>query len=287
MRAIYEKELRSSFCSVTGFLFAAFVLLFTGIYCMAINLSGGYPNFEYTLSNMTFIFLVAIPVLTMRSVAEERRQRTDQLLYSLPLSMTKVVLGKYFAMLTVVALPFAVMALYPLVLALYGSVNLLSAYGNLLAFFLLAASLVAVGMFMSALAENQVIAAVLTFVSLLVLFFLGDLATYIPTTATASYLALAAMAALLSLLLLYLTKSFPVAAIALVVLEVGMGAVFYVKPSLLEGLVPELLGGLSVFDRYSAFVGQIFDLTGIVYFISFSAVFLFLTVQALEKRRWS
>ena len=287
MRAIYEKELRSSFCSVTGFLFAAFVLLFTGIYCMAINLSGGYPNFEYTLSNMTFIFLVAIPVLTMRSVAEERRQRTDQLLYSLPLSMTKVVLGKYFAMLTVVALPFAVMALYPLVLALYGSVNLLSAYGNLLAFFLLAASLVAVGMFMSALAENQVIAAVLTFVSLLVLFFLGDLATYIPTTAAASYLALAAMAALLSLLLLYLTKSFPVAAIALVVLEVGMGAVFYVKPSLLEGLVPELLGGLSVFDRYSAFVGQIFDLTGIVYFISFSAVFLFLTVQALEKRRWS
>ena len=287
MRAIYEKELRSSFCSVTGFLFAAFVLLFTGIYCMAINLSGGYPNFEYTLSNMTFIFLVAIPVLTMRSVAEERRQRTDQLLYSLPLSMTKVVLGKYFAMLTVVALPFAVMALYPLILALYGPVNLLSAYGNLLAFFLLAASLVAVGMFMSALAENQVIAAVLTFVSLLVLFFLGDLATYIPTTATASYLVLAAMAALLSLLLLYLTKSFPVAAIALVVLEVGMGAVFYVKPSLLEGLVPELLGGLSVFDRYSAFVGQIFDLTGIVYFISFSAVFLFLTVQALEKRRWS
>ena len=287
MRAIYEKELRSSFCSVTGFLFAAFVLLFTGIYAMAINFSGGYPNFEYTLSNMTFIFLVAIPVLTMRSVAEERRQRTDQLLYSLPLSMTKVVLGKYFAMLTVVALPFAFMALYPLILALYGPVNLLSAYGNLLAFFLLAASLVAVGMFMSALAENQVIAAVLTFVSLLVLFFLGDLATYVPTTANASYLTLAVMVALLSILLLYLTKSFAVASIALVVLEVGMGAVFFVKPALLEGLVPELLGGLSVFDRYSAFVGQIFDLTGIVYFISFSAVFLFLTVQALEKRRWS
>ena len=287
MRAIYEKELRSSFCSVTGFLFAAFVLLFTGIYAMAINFSGGYPNFEYTLSNMTFIFLVAIPVLTMRSVAEERRQRTDQLLYSLPLSMTKVVLGKYFAMLTVVVLPFAFMALYPLILALYGPVNLLSAYGNLLAFFLLAASLVAVGMFMSALAENQVIAAVLTFVSLLVLFFLGDLATYVPTTANASYLTLAVMVALLSILLLYLTKSFAVASIALVVLEVGMGAVFFVKPALLEGLVPELLSGLSVFDRYSAFVGQIFDLTGIVYFISFSAVFLFLTVQALEKRRWS
>ena len=287
MRAIYEKELRSSFCSVTGFLFAAFVLLFTGIYTMVINLSGGYPNFEYTLSNMTFIFLVAIPVLTMRSVAEERRQRTDQLLYSLPLSMTKVVLGKYFAMLTVVALPFAVMAFYPLLLSLYGSANLPAAYGNLLACFLLAASLVAVGMFMSALADNQVIAAVLTFVSLLILFFLGDLATYIPTTATASYLALAAVAALVAILLLYLTKSFLAAIIAMIVLQGGIAALFWIKPALLEGLVPELLGNLSVFDRFSAFVGQIFDLTGIVYFISFSAVFLFLTVQALEKRRWS
>ncbi len=287
MRAIYEKELRSSFCSVTGFLFAAFVLLFTGIYTMVVNLSGGYPYFEYTLSNMTFIFLVAIPVLTMRSVAEERRQRTDQLLYSLPLSMTKVVLGKYFAMLTVVAVPFAIMSLYPLLLNLYGSVNLLSAYGTLLAFFLLAASLVAVGMLMSALAENQVTAAVLTFVSLLILFFLGDLATYIPTTASASYLALAATAALLVILLLYLTKSFPVAMIAMVVLQVSIAAIFWVNPALLEGLVPQLLLNLSVFDRFSAFVGQIFDLTGIVYFISFSAVFLFLTIQALEKRRWS
>lgn len=287
MRAIYEKELRSSFCSVTGFLFAAFVLLFTGIYTMVVNLSGGYPHFEYTLSNMTFIFLVAVPVLTMRSLAEERRQRTDQLLYSLPLSMTKVVLGKYFAMLTVVAVPFAVMSLYPLLLNLYGSVNLLSAYGTLLAFFLLAASLVAVGMLMSALAENQVTAAVLTFVSLLILFFLGDLATYIPTTASASYLALAATAALLVILLLYLTKSFPVAMIAMVVLQVGIAAIFWVNPALLEGLVPQLLLNLSVFDRFSAFVGQIFDLTGIVYFISFSAVFLFLTIQALEKRRWS
>lgn len=287
MRAIYEKELRSNFYSVTGFLFAAFVLLFTGIYTMVINLNSGYPNFEYTLSNMTFIFLIAVPVLTMRSLAEERRQRTDQLLYSLPLSMTKVVLGKYLAMLTVVAVPFGVMCLYPPVLSLYGTVNLASAYGNLLALYLLAASLVALGMFMSALSENQVIAAVLTFVALLVLFFLGDLATYIPSTSLASYLALAAIGAVLVVLMLHLTQSFPLAVLLMVVLQGALAVIYWVKPALLEGLVPELLGNLSVFDRFSVFVGEIFDLTGIVYFFSFAAVFLFLTVQALEKRRWS
>lgn len=287
MLAIYEKELRSSLCSVTGFLFTAFVLLFTGIYTMALNLNGGYPNFEYTLSNMTFIFLIAIPVLTMRSLAEERRQRTDQLLYSLPLSMGKVVLGKYLAMLTIVAIPCAVMALYPLILSMYGKVNLLSAYGSLLAFFLLAASLIAIGLFMSSLAENQVIAAVLTFVSLLVLFFLSDLAAYLPTTSLASYLALAAIAAVLVLLLLYLTKSFPLSVVAMLLLQGGLAVWYWLKPAALEGLVPELVGSLSVFDRFTVFVTGIFDINAVVYWLSFTAVFLFLTVQALEKRRWS
>ena len=287
MRAIFEKEVRSSFNSVTGFLFAAFVLLFTGIYTMAVNLSGGYPNFEYTISNLTFIFLIAVPVLTMRSLAEERRQRTDQLLYSLPISMTKVVMGKFLGMMAVVAVPVGVMALYPLILASYGDANLPAAYGALLAMYLLIGSLVAVGMFMSSLVESQVIAAVLTFVSLLVLFFLGNLATYVPTDAMSSYLGLAVMLALVVMVLLYLTKSFPLAVIVMVLLEGGLTVTYFVKPQLLEGAVPELLSKLSVFDRFSVFVGQIFDLTGIVYILSFTAVFLFLTVQSLEKRRWS
>lgn len=83
---------------MTGYLFIAFVLLFAGIYTMMYNLSGAYANFEYVLDAISFLYLIAVPVLTMRAVAEEKRQKTDQLLYSLPIRLSGVVLGKYLAM---------------------------------------------------------------------------------------------------------------------------------------------------------------------------------------------
>ena len=131
MTAIYQRELRSYFHGMTGYVFIAFLLVFAGIYTMFYNLSSGYPNFEYVLQAMTIIFLIAIPVLTMRVIAEERRQKTDQLLYTLPLGMTRVVLGKYLAMVTVVAVPCVVIAFYPLLLSTFGTVSFPTAYGAL------------------------------------------------------------------------------------------------------------------------------------------------------------
>lgn len=124
MMAVFEKELRAYFHGVTGFVFSAFLLLFVGIYMMVGCLYGLSPHFEYVLGSTTFIFLIGIPLLTMRSVAEEKRLKTDQLLYALPLSMTRVVLGKYLALLVVLALPMLVMGLYPLLLTSFGEVNL-------------------------------------------------------------------------------------------------------------------------------------------------------------------
>lgn len=141
MTAIYQRELRSYFHGMTGYVFIAFLLVFAGIYTMFYNLSSGYPNFEYVLQAMAIIFLIAIPVLTMRVIAEERRQKTDQLLYTLPLGMTRVVLGKYLAMVTVVAVPCVVMAFYPLLLSTFGTVSFPTTYGALLGFFLLSAAL--------------------------------------------------------------------------------------------------------------------------------------------------
>ena len=100
MIAILKREIKSYFCSVTGYMFCAFMLLFAGIYTVTINVESSYANFEYVLSNMDFIYIIIIPVLTMRVISEERKQRTDTLLYSLPVSMTKVVVAKYLAMLT-------------------------------------------------------------------------------------------------------------------------------------------------------------------------------------------
>ena len=149
MSAVYRRELRAYFAGMTAYVFIAFLLLFAGIYTMAYNLSNAYPNFEYVLQSMSIIFLIAIPILTMRVIAEERRQKTDQLLYALPIGMTRVVLGKYLAMITVVAIPCAIMGVYPLILRSFGNVPLGTAYGTLLAFFLLSCTLSAVGMLIS------------------------------------------------------------------------------------------------------------------------------------------
>lgn len=107
MIAILKHELRTYFHSLTAYLFGAFLLLFVGIGAMLYNLQAAVSNFEYVLSFSSLIFVVIVPILTMRVIAEERKQKTDQLLYSLPISTTKVVLGKFLALLVVYLLPCA------------------------------------------------------------------------------------------------------------------------------------------------------------------------------------
>lgn len=182
MKAIYERELRSYFTSMTGWLFCAFLLFFGGLYTNILNLSSGYAQFEYVLSSMSFAFLIVTPIITMRTVAEERRQKTDQLLYSLPITMTQVILGKYLALLTVLAVPTGVMAFYPVVLSQFGSVSYATAYSSLLGFFLMGAALVAVGLCISAFTENQAVAAALCFVVVLLNYYLTSISTFVSST---------------------------------------------------------------------------------------------------------
>ena len=101
MRAIYRRELKSYFHSMIGYVFIAFLVAFTGVYFMAYNLNYGYPYFSYVLSATIFIYLIAIPILTMRSFAEERKNKTDQMLLTAPVSLFQVVMGKYLAMVTI------------------------------------------------------------------------------------------------------------------------------------------------------------------------------------------
>ena len=181
MIAVLRRELGGYFRGMLGYLFAAFMLIFAGIYTMAYNLSGMTAGFEYVVSAIAFIYLIAVPILTMRTIAEERRQKTDQLLYALPVSLTAVVAGKYLALLCVLALPCLIMALYPLILMQFGAVPLLSAYGALVAFFMLGACLLAVGLLVSSMTDSPVAAAVMTLLVMLVLYFIGDLASFLPT----------------------------------------------------------------------------------------------------------
>ena len=287
MTAIYKRELRADFTGMAAYVFIAFLLVFAGIYTMLYNLNGGYSNFEYVLQSMSIIFLIAIPILTMRAIAEERRQHTDQLLYSLPIGMTRVVLGKYLAILTVVAIPCLVMAVYPVILSAFGTVSFATAYGALIGFFLLSAALSAIGLLISALTENQAVAAGLCFVVMMLLYFMNDLSSFVADTALASLAALIVTVLILAGLVKLFTKNTAATAIVAVVGCGGLIAGWVIVPERYEGLFDRIMGGLSVFERFYTFIDGVFDLTAALYFLSVIAVALFLTVQTMEKRRWS
>lgn len=287
MRAIIGRELRSYFNGALGYIFSAVVLLFVGIFTMVYNLKSYLSAFEITLGQMSFVYLIAIPILTMRIIADERRQKTDRLLYSLPMGMTRIVIGKYISALIVLALPVAITCLYPLILSLYGEVNLLSAYGSILGFFLLGAAIISIGLFVSSVTESQVVAAVISFVVLLVNFFIADLANMMSLSAMSSYLAIALAIIVLAIIIRFLVKSGFFAAIFAVVCEIALLVFFMTSRVSFEGLFPKILKGFSLFNRFYIFIGGVFDITSVVYFVMVSFVFVFLTIQSLEKRRWN
>ena len=155
MTAVFKHELRMYFRSLTAYVFGAFLLAFTGIGAMLYNIQAAVSNFEFVLNFCSLVFVVIVPILTMRVIAEERKQRTDQLLYSLPVTTTQVIIGKYLALLVIYAIPLAIISIYPMIFAQFGDVYLLTSYGSILAFFVMGAALIAVGVFISSLTDNQ------------------------------------------------------------------------------------------------------------------------------------
>ena len=288
MIAIYQKELKSYFTGMMGYIVLAFVLLVAGFFCFFNNFMYGSPYFESCLYSVSFVLLFVFPILTMRSVAEEKHSRTDQLLYALPLSMGKILLGKFLAMASVFGIACAVLGIYPLFLSLYGSVNFLTAYAALLCFFLLGCALIAIGMFMSSLTESQVIAAVLSFGAMLLCYLMSTISAVLPATSTASYFGLTVAALAICGLLYLSTKNYWISFAATVLLEGIVLVVYLVAPASLEGLLGNTLGQMALFDRLSTFIDSgLFDLSALIYYLSVIAVFLFFTIQTMEKKRWS
>ncbi len=287
MTAILKREIGSYYRNISGWLIAAFLLIFVGIYCMVYNLSGYTSKFERVLSAISFIYLIAVPIISMKVLAEERKQKTDQLLYSLPIPLADIVIGKYLGMLAVLAFPILIMSFYPFVLSQFGVIQFASAYGALFAFFLLGACLLSIGLFISSVTESQVAAAVLTLVTMLLLFFMKGLAGFVPTDASASLVALM-LAVIIFAVTLHLLAKNPIISFLTAVLGCGGLYLWYARSgSLFSGLFPKIMKSISLFERFDTFVNGVFDLTAIVYYLSIICVFLFLTIQSMEKRRWN
>ncbi len=287
MIAILKHELRIYFHSLTAYVFGAFLLIFVGIGAMRYNLQRAVSNFEYVLSFSSVIFVVIVPILTMRVIAEERKQKTDQLLYSLPVSTTKVVLGKFIALLIVYLLPLCIIALYPLIFSRYGEVYLPASYGSLIAFFIMGAALIAMGVFISSLTENQGFAAGIGIAAILLNFFSVSLAEYVSSTAFGTAIAIFAFAALLAWVIHRLTGNETLSYGVGLIMMAATTVTFFVDSTVFEGLLPDIMRTLSLFDRFEVIVNGVFDLTAVVYFLSVIVFFLFLSVQSLEKRRYN
>ena len=287
MIAVLKHELRNYFHSFTVYVFGAFLLAIVGIGAMLYNLQAAVSNFEYVLSFGTIIFVVIVPILTMRVIAEERKQKTDQLLYSLPISTVKVILGKYLALLVIYLIPLAIISIYPLIFAQFGDVYLPTSYGSLVAIFIMGAALVALGVFISSLTDNQGLAAGIGIAVILFNYYSVSLSEYVSSTAFGSAIALSVLALLLGAIIRYLTRNEQLASgISLILLAV-ITATYFLNPTAFEGLLPNIMRQLSLFDRFNTFVSGVFDLTAIFYYVSVIVFFLFLSVQSLEKRRYN
>ena len=229
MTAIYKRELRSYLTSMIGYIFIFFILLLTGIYFSAYQLSAAYPKFEYTLSALTFVFLISVPILTMRILAEERKQKTDQLLLTSPVSVEKIVMGKYLALVTVFAIPMAIICFYPLLMTKFGTVSLGTAYTAILGFFLLGCANLAVGVFISSLTESQVIAAVLTFILLFAFYMMNGISSFFSEGALSTCITFGLLILAAAIIIYTMIKNLLISAVVCVAGEAVLAVLYVVN----------------------------------------------------------
>lgn len=293
MTEIYKKDLKSAFCNMTAVVLIAFILFIFGFYTMSINLNYGgqamgYSEFEYTVTSMASILsLLVIPIITTRSFAEEKHQKTDQLLYSLPIKTPSVVIAKYLSMLTIFAIPVGIISLFPFILSLYGKVYLNTAWATLFAYFLVGAIFIAVGMFISSLTESTVISAILSTAVIILVACAPTISTGIGSEAATSLAGLIIISAIIGVIAYYSTKNTAASLVAGLVCGAASIIVYMAEPTLYEGLIPDIINELDLFTKMGNFAGGIFDITSVVFFISVIIFFVFLTVQSMEKKRWN
>jgi len=288
MLAIYKKELRQYFNSMIGFVFLAFFLIIIGIYTWAYNLSSGLGNFEVTLGGISFMYVLLVPILTMRIVAEENRQKTDQLLYTAPVSLTKIIVGKYFAVLTLFSCAFIPICIYPLIIHMYGTdVRLAPAYSSIIGFYLLGAATIAIGLFISSLTESQVIASVVSFITLLLTFLLSNITGMLPTEAVSQCVMIAVLWLVICLVFYHMMNNVTVLVMMAVIGEAAIWIIYAVKSSLYESLLTNILNTLALSTRFDDFSLGILNYDAIVYYVSIAFLFVFLTIQMIKKKRFN
>ena len=287
MTAIFKREFRSYFTGMVGYAVAAVSLFFLGLYFTNRNLLYQSSDFAGALYTTTLILLFLLPAVSMRSFAEERRARTDQLLLTSPVSIPAIVVGKFLAQLAVFCVPLTAAAVMPLILTAFGKVSLISAYAALLGYILLGGACLAVGTFISCLTENQIVAYLASFVVLLIAYLMNGIKTMFTSGNILAFVVFALVLLAVSAAVGVVCKNILAGGAVLAVGAAALFALFILRPAWLLSAFDAVLTALALFAPYAEIIGGSFSLPVILYYFSVIGVFLFFTGQTLERRRWN
>ncbi len=294
MLAIYKKEMRSYFTSFIGYVFIGLLMLVLSFIFYNINIvkKNAFIGYVFEHNYVQIVLMVLIPVMTMKIFADEKHSKTDQMLFTAPIKISSIVLGKFLAIATMFTIPMLVFCFYPLVMSDYGTIPWLASYNSILGFWLMGITMVAIGVFVSSITENQIMSAVVTFVILLVSFMCFYMNTAFSNSAMTTVIFFSVIAVLLGVIVFMQLKENVKIAITVSAVFVGicvgtLAIIYFTKQELLVGLIQQFLLKLSLYQNLSHFCVQYFEPAAVVYNISIIIFCLFLTNQSLEKRRWS
>jgi len=240
MLAVFKREFKSFFQNVIGWVFIAAMVFVAALYFRVYNLSGGYSDIRYVFINLLMIMVFAIPVLVMRSLPEERKNKIDQLTLTSPISIGKLVTGKYLAMISVLGITTLAIGSFIVFIAAYTNIdwgiNLLAMLG----FFLYGCASIAVCLFVTSFTESQVLAAITSIVLSFIIYMIS-----------------------------------------------GIQYLLNATENNILGFISKCIGILNFSDKFDTNLNGVFDIKGVVYFVSVIIVFLFLTTQVIQKRRFT
>lgn len=287
MGAIYKKELKTYFTSMIGCVFLAILLIIISIYFFVVNLLNMVADFSTALNAITFVVVLLIPIITMRIIAEENRQKTDQLLLTAPVSVTKIVIGKYLALITLYGIAMLILCAYPLIMTMYGDAQLAQSYSSIFGFFLMGGAYISIGLFISSLTESQVIAAVISFVVMIFTYLMSSLAQLLPSDNLSVCIIMGMIVLIIAAIAHMMLRNVYLTAGIAVLGEAAAVIIYFVKPSLYDGLIVNIMSWFSVVERFGSFSLGIMDISSLVYYLSVIFVFIFFTILKIKKKRWS
>ncbi len=287
MIAVYKKELKTYFLSPGGYIFMGAFLLIAGLLFTLQNIFSGSSDYAGFLGSLIFIFLLVVPILTMRLFTEEKRQKTDILLLTSPVKISGIVLGKYLAAVTLFGATLVITMLFPLFLSFHGRLDWVQIWGTYIGFFFLGSAFVAIGTYISEVAESQTSAAILTFCGLLASWVIDFVRGFVPMSSIAGAVTVLIIAAAVIGLFQRRTEAWRVSVTAAVVVIVVTMILYLTGPDLFYGLISRIIAWFSLTSRFQRFSMGILRLDAVIYYMSFSAFFLYLTGSRIESRRWS